>query len=75
MKDLLLDVSVMICTYTEKRWPYLVAAVASIQRQTTPPHEIIVVVDHNASLLERARAEIPCIAVVGNKDNLKKAIC
>ena len=50
------DISVVICTYTEARWDDLVAAVASVQRQTVAPREIIVVVDHNPLVLARARA-------------------
>ena len=54
-----LTFSVIICAYTEARWNELVAAVASVQRQTLPPHDLIVVVDHNPRLLERARAAFP----------------
>ncbi|MBV9790510.1 MAG: glycosyltransferase family 2 protein [Chloroflexi bacterium] len=58
--------SVILCAYTEARWHDLVAAVASVQRQTLPPGEIIVVVDHNPRLLERARAEWPDLTVIEN---------
>ncbi len=61
-----LDVSVIICAYTEERWHDLVAAVESIQRQSVLPREIIVVIDHNACLLERVRAHIPDVIVTEN---------
>lgn len=60
------DVSVIICAYTEERWSDLGAAVASIQQQNTPPREIIVVIDHNKPLFERARAEFSGVLVIEN---------
>ena len=62
------DISVVICTYTEERWGDLVAAVASLQRQTLLPGEIIVVVDHQPSLLKRVQEHIPDVVVVGNTE-------
>jgi glucosyl-dolichyl phosphate glucuronosyltransferase len=59
-------ISVIICAYTEDRWATLVAAVASVQQQTLPPDEIIVVIDHNTSLLEQVRASIPGVIAIGN---------
>lgn len=47
--------SVVICAYTRERWAELGAAVRSVQDQTPHPHELIVVIDHNPALLERAR--------------------
>ncbi len=64
----LLEVSVVICAYTLDRWDDLKAAVESVQHQTTPPLEIIVVVDHNPRLLTRAQAEIPDIVVMENRE-------
>lgn len=62
-----LDVSVVICAYTEERWDDLVAAVESVKNQTVPAREIIVVVDHNPALLERVRrAHIAEITVIPN---------
>lgn len=61
-----LDVSVIVCAYTEDRWNDLVAAVESLRRQVVPPREIILVVDHNPALLERARARFLEIAIVEN---------
>lgn len=61
------DVSVIICTYTEARWNALVEAVDSIQRQTAPPLEIIISVDHNRTLLSRVRSEFSGVVVVENE--------
>ncbi|MEJ2890755.1 glycosyltransferase family 2 protein [Actinomycetospora aeridis] len=56
-------VSVVICAYTERRWPDLVAAVASIREQDRPAAEILLVVDHNPSLAARARVVLSDVAV------------
>jgi glucosyl-dolichyl phosphate glucuronosyltransferase len=64
-----LTVSVIICAYTEARWDDLVAAVDSAQRQTRPPLETIVVIDHNPPLLERARGAFPAARVVANEES------
>jgi glucosyl-dolichyl phosphate glucuronosyltransferase len=50
------EISVVICAYTEERWDDLVAAIASIQQQTLPVKEIVLVADHNEFLLQQARA-------------------
>jgi glycosyltransferase involved in cell wall biosynthesis len=47
-----MDVSVVVCTYTSKRLPLLIEAVDSLHRQTLPPGEILVIVDHNPTLAE-----------------------
>jgi GT2 family glycosyltransferase len=49
--------TVVICVYTEKRWDDIVAAVGSVQAQDVRAAEVLVVVDHNPALLERACAE------------------
>ena len=56
MTDRASHVSIVICAYTEDRWPELVAAVDSVRQQTTLPYEIILVIDHHPQLLLRARA-------------------
>lgn len=60
------EVSVIICAYTEKRWHDLCAAVASLLRQTLPATEIIVVIDHNPTLLQLARAHLSGITLIEN---------
>jgi len=59
-------ISVIICAYTEKRWNELVAAVESVQRQTLPPHEIIIVIDHNPALLLRTQTNLSGIIAIEN---------
>lgn len=61
------DLSVVICAYTEERWGDLVAAIDSVRRQSTPPREIIVAVDHNPRLLGQVRAHLPEVVVVANR--------
>jgi glucosyl-dolichyl phosphate glucuronosyltransferase len=50
-----LTVSVVICAYTEDRWPLLQRSVLSVQHQRRNPIEIILCVDHNDFLLDRCR--------------------
>jgi len=64
----LLDVSVIICAYTEDRWDDLVAAVESVQCQTVPAREIIVVIDYNSVLLEHARTQLSGVVTVENRE-------
>lgn len=59
-------VSVIVCTYTTDRWDQLVTAVESLQRQTAPADEVIVVVDFNATLLDRVRNDLPMVRAVRN---------
>lgn len=52
------DVSVVVCTYTDRRWDLLRETIAALQGQTMAPAQIVVVVDHEPGLLERVRSEI-----------------
>lgn len=60
------SVSVVICTYTHERWDALIEAIASVQRQSVIPDEIIVVVDHNPFLERRLRDTFADVIVLGN---------
>jgi GT2 family glycosyltransferase len=60
--------SAVVCCYTEDRWDDLRAAVDSLVRQTVPPHEIVIVVDHNDVLLARAERAFPAAVVLPNKE-------
>jgi GT2 family glycosyltransferase len=52
-----LSVSVIIAAYAEDRWHEIVKAVASALCQSPPPLEVILVIDHNPGLAQRARAK------------------
>jgi GT2 family glycosyltransferase len=60
-------IAVVICAYTTERWERLVDAVESVLAQSLPPDELIVVIDHNDELLERARAAFPRARVVASE--------
>lgn len=61
-------VSVVICTWTGARWQELLEAVRSVASQSHPPLETIVVVDHDATLLDQARAELADVIVIANEE-------
>jgi glucosyl-dolichyl phosphate glucuronosyltransferase len=61
-----LKTSVVICVYTENRWNEIQAAVESVRRQSIPPAEILVVVDHNLPLFERITSAMPDVTVLEN---------
>jgi predicted ATP-grasp superfamily ATP-dependent carboligase/GT2 family glycosyltransferase len=52
-------ISVVVCTYSAHRWDDLAAAVSSVESQSAAAQELLVVVDHNAELLERCAAAFP----------------
>ena len=62
-----MKVSVVICAYTLDRWGSLVDSVQSCFAQTLAPFEVIVVIDHNDELLERAKEEFGQCLVVANQ--------
>jgi glycosyltransferase involved in cell wall biosynthesis len=63
-----MDVSVIICAYTENRWRELIAAVDSVTRQNLSPLEIIVVIDHNSELHGQARKRFAQALVLENHE-------
>ncbi|MDQ4023904.1 MAG: glycosyltransferase [Actinomycetota bacterium] len=60
------DVSVVICAHDNSRWRPLQAAVRSLEDQHHPPAEIVLVIDHNPLLFERARKHFTQATVVEN---------
>lgn len=60
------NISVIICAYTERRWELLARAVESVRRQSVPPVELVVVIDHNEALLARARSELRADRILEN---------
>ncbi len=60
------SVSVVVCTYTEKRWAELSAGVAAVLGQLKDGDELIVVVDHAPDVLARARDELRGCQVAAN---------
>jgi len=62
------DISVVVCAYTEARWSEMLAAVESLQAQTLPPREIILVIDHNPALFERSRQQFSGVTVIENRE-------
>ena len=61
------NISVVICAYTEDRWNQICAAVDSVRAQSWPSFEIILVIDHNPALFQRAVAAMPDVAVLENQ--------
>lgn len=59
--------TVVVCAFTERRWSQLQRAVESVHSQTRPVSELIVVIDHNEDLFQRARAALSA-RVVSNED-------
>jgi glucosyl-dolichyl phosphate glucuronosyltransferase len=57
-------VTAVVCAYTEARWTQSRAAVESVLAQSPVPQQVILVVDHNQSLADRARRELPSITVL-----------
>jgi GT2 family glycosyltransferase len=58
--------SVIVCVYTERRWPQIERALGSIAEQTVRPAQVVVVVDHNAALSQRLATRFPGLEVVPN---------
>ncbi|GAB7042857.1 MULTISPECIES: glycosyltransferase family 2 protein [Catenuloplanes] len=60
-------VTVVIPCHTEHRWISLRHAVESARAQSPAPAEIVVVVDHNAALYDKARHELDGVTVLANR--------
>lgn len=62
------SVSVIVCGYTFDRWADICNAVNSIQAQSMPPREVILVVDNNPQLMLRLEARFPECRVIANAE-------
>jgi GT2 family glycosyltransferase len=62
-----LDISVIVCTYTESRLDFLTTVIETLAAQNTLPREIIIVVDHNPALLEQVTGLFPNITTIENR--------
>lgn len=58
--------SVVVCAYSLERWPWLEAALSSVQAQQEPPLELIVVIDHNPALETAVAERFPGVRVLPN---------
>ena len=63
-----MTVSVLLCAYTEERWTQLLAAIQSLQQQTRPADELILVIDHNPTLFLRAQQELADIRIIESSE-------
>lgn len=61
-------VSVVICAYTLERIDRIAAAVASLQRQTVAPHELVLVIDHSPELETECKRRWPEAKVLPNRE-------
>jgi glycosyltransferase involved in cell wall biosynthesis len=61
-----MNVSIVVCAYTEKRWDDLATCIQSLQTQDEKPFEIILVIDHNPVLLTRAKEYFSEVTVLEN---------
>lgn len=60
-------ISVVICAYTEDRWDQICVAIGSVRKQSLPSLEIILVIDHNPALFQRAKTAFPDVTVLQNQ--------
>lgn len=60
-------VSVVICAYTAARWREIEEAVESVLGQSHPPADVLLVIDHDDVLVERARHAFPRVRVVASE--------
>ncbi|MBV8937895.1 MAG: glycosyltransferase [Alphaproteobacteria bacterium] len=65
--DAALEVSVVVCAYTERRWDQTCAAIRSVFDQQPKPAQVLVVIDHNPALAQRARGRFPRAVVLENE--------
>ena len=59
----------VVCAYTMDRWPSILAAIASLEAQASPPAEIILVIDHNHEMYVAARGQFATNTMVTVLEN------
>lgn len=59
-----LAVTVVVCAYTARRWDGTRAALESALAQSPGPAQVLLVIDHNAELAERARRALHSVEVL-----------
>jgi glucosyl-dolichyl phosphate glucuronosyltransferase len=62
------NISVIICAYTEDRWDQICFAIESVRTQSLRSSEIILVIDHNPALFQRAVATFSDVTVLENQE-------
>jgi glycosyltransferase involved in cell wall biosynthesis len=62
------SISVIICAYNEDRWNQLIEAIESVQKQTLPAVEIIVVIDYNLRLYDRLQQLESKVILLENRE-------
>lgn len=62
------SMSVVIAAFSDERWPDTIRAVRSAQAQSCRIVEVILVIDHNPHLYQRARRELPEVIVIENSE-------
>ena len=62
------DLSVIICAYTDRRWDQLKLGYEVAADQLRTDDQLIIVIDHNENLEQRARAEFTRALVVANAE-------
>jgi glycosyltransferase involved in cell wall biosynthesis len=60
--------SIVVCAYTEARWGVLAESVRAASAQLRAADELVLVIDHNDRLLDRARRELPHARVLANEE-------
>ena len=63
LPDPQVGVTVVVCAYTEQRWTQTRAALESALRQRPEPQQVLLVVDHNPRLAERASVELADLGI------------
>jgi glycosyltransferase involved in cell wall biosynthesis/GT2 family glycosyltransferase len=62
------SISVLICAYTLDRLDVLSQAIESVNAQSVPAHEIVLVIDHSPELLAEAKRRWPDLNLLENQE-------